>query len=1200
MATLISPSLAITARHVLPSLEETTGGPDLALSFSEAPTPLTVRATVVAHNSAIDLAVLELESAVPPASPHRWLSDVRPAPGSAWETLFLRPGDPSQQRVHGTVGEGFYLPASLERLRLHPAGPVPSPGGTSGAPVMVDGAVVGIIVGRETDGEGWLAVPVTSMVRRFRDLVTPAIAPRSSENAPESGATVKQAGIRQDPDPQDDTDALFQGLAPSGTRAVEYAVGLQTALGRNVVHEGKLHMEHLIAGLFDAENSLTRRLLENAGITRRALSDQLSAHLGGPLPARGYARGSLVPPPACSGHVRQALAAAAQVANERQSQRVGAQHLIYGALSVDTCSVIERLVAAGVRRENIDLGEPAPASRGALPIAEVSSDDPYGTNLLNIDRDVEALCAVLAARRVSAPLALGLFGDWGGGKSFFMDQMEKRIKELTQTAGSPGAESPYSANIVQIKFNAWHYIERELWASLASEIFEGLSQAIAEEAARRDAQQKGAALDPEQERARLQEHAALARAEEAEARREKAAADEELRQSEERLRQIERAAVYPETRRKARSTLRAAGAVLLQQPEVQQNVQDVRKRIDGTVQEVARELNLPEDEVRQQLVDLQGIGGEFRKLRLALRGASPGARWQIGFGVLLVLLVLGGLTLYGPTLLAQLGALQKFLAYLIGSLPGVLLVLRSLVPALRRVLEIANKVQAETDTLNEEERQRALRGPLQEYAASQQKVADVQQRLDQAGAKVLELERQIEDLRANRQMNQFIQQIQTSTDFAQHLTVIARAHRHFEQLSVFMTKVRRDSAAERARATTTGMPYVPGIDRIILYVDDLDRCPEKRVMEVLQAVHLLLAFPLFVVVVAVDPRWLLHSLKQSSPVFDDGSSEEEGVSAEERAHWRATPLNYLEKIFQIPFTLRPMDRDGFNKLIEHHASPRQEGSAGAEVTHATSGRPPVAASEPAKEEGVSHGPGLSQDPDQAPDDPRQDPSPDAGGGSPGSEPPDGATARPPTLTQEHLQIEAWEREFMKQLYSLIPTPRAAKRFVNVYRLIRAWAAADPEQLKRLRGDKSEGEYRAVLLLLALQTGYPDEATQILQRLVREKPDGTWWEFVDSFPSRPRSPSASVNGNGHASAEALEGDAHDSLESIGAGEQPADMAGEDRWPELLTKLDAMRSLIPERQSCTPFSEWAYEVARYSFQSGRILLAREEEGVEVGSV
>ena len=49
------------------------------------------------------------------------------------------------------------------------------------------------------------------------------------------------------------------------------------------------------------------------------------------------------------------------------------------------------------------------------------------------------------------------------------------------------------------------------------------------------------------------------------------------------------------------------------------------------------------------------------------------------------------------------------------------------------------------------------------------------------------------------------------------------------------------------------------IERIILYIDDLDRCPPKRVVEVLEAVHLLLAFDLFVVVVAVDARWLERS-----------------------------------------------------------------------------------------------------------------------------------------------------------------------------------------------------------------------------------------------------------------------------------------------------------------------------------------------------
>ena len=52
----------------------------------------------------------------------------------------------------------------------------------------------------------------------------------------------------------------------------------------------------------------------------------------------------------------------------------------------------------------------------------------------------------------------------------------------------------------------------------------------------------------------------------------------------------------------------------------------------------------------------------------------------------------------------------------------------------------------------------------------------------------------------------------------------------------------------------------PPIQRIILYIDDLDRCQPDHVVQVLEAVHLLLAFPLFAVVVGVDPRWLRHSL----------------------------------------------------------------------------------------------------------------------------------------------------------------------------------------------------------------------------------------------------------------------------------------------------------------------------------------------------
>jgi hypothetical protein len=53
------------------------------------------------------------------------------------------------------------------------------------------------------------------------------------------------------------------------------------------------------------------------------------------------------------------------------------------------------------------------------------------------------------------------------------------------------------------------------------------------------------------------------------------------------------------------------------------------------------------------------------------------------------------------------------------------------------------------------------------------------------------------------------------------------------------------------------------IDRIILYIDDLDRCKPEDVVRVLQRVHMLLAFELFVVVVAVVARWVEEALTQS-------------------------------------------------------------------------------------------------------------------------------------------------------------------------------------------------------------------------------------------------------------------------------------------------------------------------------------------------
>jgi hypothetical protein len=48
------------------------------------------------------------------------------------------------------------------------------------------------------------------------------------------------------------------------------------------------------------------------------------------------------------------------------------------------------------------------------------------------------------------------------------------------------------------------------------------------------------------------------------------------------------------------------------------------------------------------------------------------------------------------------------------------------------------------------------------------------------------------------------------------------------------------------------------LNRIVLFIDDLDRCDPDRVVKVLEAVYLLLAVKLFVVVVGVDARGSLN------------------------------------------------------------------------------------------------------------------------------------------------------------------------------------------------------------------------------------------------------------------------------------------------------------------------------------------------------
>ena len=72
----------------------------------------------------------------------------------------------------------------------------------------------------------------------------------------------------------------------------------------------------------------------------------------------------------------------------------------------------------------------------------------------------------------------------------------------------------------------------------------------------------------------------------------------------------------------------------------------------------------------------------------------------------------------------------------------------------------------------------------------------------------------------------------------------------------------------------------------------------------LEAIHLLLAVELFVVVVAVDPRWLLQALHSHYRDQHSGPADGTTVGDDDRWRWRPSAVQYLEKIFQVVLTSR--------------------------------------------------------------------------------------------------------------------------------------------------------------------------------------------------------------------------------------------------------------------------------------------------------
>jgi KAP family P-loop domain len=229
--------------------------------------------------------------------------------------------------------------------------------------------------------------------------------------------------------------------------------------------------------------------------------------------------------------------------------------------------------------------------------------------------------------------------------------------------------------------------------------------------------------------------------------------------------------------------------------------------------------------------------------------------------------------------------------------------------------------------------------------------------------------------------------------------------------------------------------------RVVFYIDDLDRCRAEQVVRVLEAVHLLLAFDRFVVVVGVDTRWLETSLMSFYDEQLRANRDDSGGQHRAAPDPRATVRDYVEKIFQVPIQIPRLTID--------------EGGTFARLIDTLS---PVAASDQAQEVERTADAILYDN-------------------LPPIEPLDLTVPEPERFHEAvaRAQLSAKEVGLLKQLGPLAGrSPRAVKRLLNLYRLLRATRTGS-RLTEFLEGSSVSGnwpDYPGIQLCLAVEVGLP--------------------------------------------------------------------------------------------------------------------------------
>jgi hypothetical protein len=701
--------------------------------------------------------------------------------------------------------------------------------------------------------------------------------------------------------------------------------------------------------------------------------------------------------------------------------------------------------------------------------ADISTD----TDLLGIKGDVEAFAKLIAARSIEPPLSIGLFGDWGSGKTFFMRQLKNRVEEIAK-----GSEDSHIAQkdiafykrIVQIEFNAWHYSESNLWASLVEHIFQNLR----------------VNKDDDEQTVKERQEALLKKLEIESAAQLHAQAKEQ--EAQEKLQQKERelAAVENQHDHELKQLEKVSGEDIITSVRTSLELTpEVKEQIKKTVNEAGIEvIGDAAGDFQEALSQASALLNRVSNIILPFGSAKDRRKRFIMLLLVLLAAPVIGLLVRWLTSHMNLSASYAMFSAVATFLTTGAAWIRNQVERLSGLVSKVEKAKQEVDKKIEAQISERKAKQAKEIARHREelellrtKYRALRQEREAAERRVDEIREEIRQSTAAQLLGKFIQDRASSDDYRKHLGLLALIRRDFEKLSNLLDQDNKALLSMDWQNEQTDK--ISRINRIVLYIDDLDRCQPAQVVAVLQAVHLLLAFKLFIVVVGVDCRWVTQSLRKHYPELlrDVAPAKERfsnaGKESENRVsnYQTATSRDYLEKIFQIPFWLNPMTPGSTVSLLK--------GILGTSVVKD--------AIEPASSRDLQTHENLPAP--QPPD--VQSRSLDSGSQSSALEtikPEEGKPASTPIslvkfdLNPKSLDLRERELKFMQALAPILGrSPRSVKRFINIYRLIKV--SLSPQQQGDFLKLKSPiSQFQAVMLLLVIETGLPTISGEVFSVL----------------------------------------------------------------------------------------------------------------------